>query len=211
MAYVEYNILLQHLQEIYPDHTRAWNTQVRQGQGPTEPVQEAAADLRTTQMFNQLICSGACGSLRAPSEQPPAGSWASSVLHDIQRFHRQGYMVGGLTAATLRRHEKLWTGASSDMGIQTAACSQLAFWNLHDLTTAVPPPNSDRWASLQEIQLWALSHTIKNHDRLPGPGWTSWGSWLGRAGRLLGLTAASSSHLVVPLGSRQWKRWREGC
>ena len=110
-------------------------------------------------------------------------------------------MVGGLTAATLRRHEKLWTGASSDMGIQTAACSQLAFWNLHDLTTAVPPPNSDRWASLQEIQLWALSHTIKNHDRLPGPGWTSWGSWLGRAGRLLGLTAASSAHLVAGNGS----------
>ncbi|CAE7454288.1 unnamed protein product, partial [Symbiodinium sp. CCMP2456] len=136
IEYVEYHILVEHLQARYPEITMEWNRQVRMGAGPTEPVPSRPTNGEEVAEFNRLTGQGTRRPRPRVREHPPPNSWAAVVVAiaayvDTRRYgthttfaHRQLHMIQSLTS------------------------------DLRNLTTSVPPPGFDRWASHMECSLW---------------------------------------------------------
>ena len=153
VTYVERSILLEYLHAHFPQLVHEWNMQVGAGVHPRSPV-TPWRDVPGLATFNHLIAQEPVPLPDAPTHFRPEQTWAIQVVRDIQNFHAEGFMVGGLVSAIGvyvdgRRYDEACGWAYEQMHTVRSFTR-----DLHNLTTAVPPANFNNWADMRERELW---------------------------------------------------------
>ena len=158
VTYVERSILLEYLHAHFPQLVHEWNVQVSAAVHPRSPV-TPWRDAPGLAAFNHLIAQEPVPLPEVPANFRPEQTWAIQVVRDLQNFHAEGFMVGGLVSAIGVYVDGRGYNDACGWAYEQMHTVRSFTQDLHNLTTAVPPANFNNWASMRERDLWEQART----------------------------------------------------